>query len=114
MKHTTLREDIKLIESVAEGLEGWMAMPGWKGKKLFKETEAIVNERLSLLHEGMSIMKAASWLRRMAKNVDAFLGFIVVNVVNIDNDFPNAVAARAFVNWQLASMAKESLGEECR
>ena len=108
MKHTTLREDIKLIESVAEGLEGWMAMPDWKGKRLFKETEAIVNERLSLLHEGMSIMKAASWLRRMAKNVDAFLDFIVVNIDK------NAVAARACVNWQLASMAKKSLVEECR
>lgn len=108
MKHTTICEDINLIESVVEDLEEWMALPSWDGKRLFKETETVVNERLSLLHEGLSVMKAAAWLRKMAKNADAFLGFIAVHV---GNDFPDAVMARTFVNWQMASTAKRALGE---
>lgn len=115
MKHTTLCEDVNLIKSVVEDLEDWMAMPSWKGKRLFKETETVVNERLSLLYEGLSVMKAAAWLRKMAKNADAFLGFIVAHIVENDFiDFPDAIATRACINWQMALMAKKALGEECR
>lgn len=85
-------------------------MPVWKGNSLFRKTETVVNERLSLLRGGMGVVEAAAWLRRMAENADAFLDFIVANV---DHDFPNAVAARACVNWQMAEMAKKALGEEC-
>ena len=116
MKHsTTIREDVELIERTIEGLKDWKAIfrPENERQRLLDETErAEVRGRISLLEEGMGLRKAAEWLRNMAAAHDALLGYAVARE---NQNLPDAVLARAFVNAWVAFNAWIALPkEECR
>lgn len=114
MKHTTLRQDFRLVGSVIEGLKDWKGLfprPADEWKRLLDEMErAEARGRISLLEEGLSLRKAAEWLRNMAANFDRILDYAVAKV----NDLPPAVLARVLVNAWIALNASNALREESR